>query len=215
MGKFYTVIRNILYIYVTGKDEIISLTDLPPILDLFDAESSWRWNDKMVVCHNVPYDSLRQVEVILEIRGYKRKELGEHLLEQYFAERDERVLLLEEEEEAASITPEAWRAKATMTMLTRLEAAYGEGKLRRDVYIQEKSILQEKLEAYKREEEEIKVEPTPPAPPPLPSPPTPIVTQPPPTFKEAEMSLKERATKFLLKKLRNSFEETPASHRKG
>lgn len=165
MGKFYTVVHNNLYIYVTGKDEIISLMDLPPILGLFDAKSSWHWNDKIVVCHNVPYDMLRQVEVILDIRGYGRKELGEHLLEQYFTERDERILLFEEGEEATSITPEAWRDEQSfMTMLTRLEAAYIKGKLQKDVYMQEKSILQEKLEAYKREEEQIKMAPQPPTP---------------------------------------------------
>ncbi len=71
MGRFYTINGNNLYIYVTANDEMLSLNDLPSVLGLFEAESAWRWSDKMAVCQNVSYNSLQQAKVILEILGYQ------------------------------------------------------------------------------------------------------------------------------------------------
>lgn len=159
-----------MYIYVTEEDELISLTDLPPLLGLFEAEASWRWSNKVISCHNVSKDSLTQAEVILGIYGYHRKEVDERLLERYFAEGDKDFLLSKKGKATLTVIPKdqglSRRKKGTertpieepctaeaelTTVLSKLEVAHRERRLKEDVYMQEREIAEEKLKAYRRE----------------------------------------------------------------
>ena len=50
MGKFYTVHGRNLYVYVTEDDELIPIKDLPSLLGLFEADVTWRYNNRIAVC---------------------------------------------------------------------------------------------------------------------------------------------------------------------
>lgn len=173
MGKYYTVSRGNLHIYVTEGEELISVNELPALLGLFEAEAAWSWNQRMITCRDVPEDSLRQAEVILGIYGYRRKNLDEHLLERYFMEWDKDLLLprggkptltvipddrrpSQRREEAGKVPArEMRRTEARIaSLLHELEAARRENRLSEDVYAQEREILEEKLRAHRRIREE-------------------------------------------------------------
>jgi len=152
MGKFYTINGNNLYIYVTANDEMISLNDLPSVLGLFEAESAWRWSDKMAVCQNVSYNSLQQAKVILEIQGYQPKEVSETLLERYFVEGRGKILLssyITVEKEDKNLTPSK-EEEVFMSMMFKLEAARKEGKIREEVYFEAKKNIEKKLRTNDR-----------------------------------------------------------------
>jgi len=152
MGRFYTIKGNNLYIYVTANDEMISLNDLPSVLGLFEAESAWRWSDKMAVCQNVSYDSLQQAKVILEIHGYQPRELSEILLERYFVEVEGKIFLspyipVENGNKNLNTLNED---AVFMSMMLKLETARKEGKIQEEVYFEAKKNIEEKLRAYER-----------------------------------------------------------------
>jgi len=152
MGRFYTIKGNNLYIYVTANDEMISLNDLPSVLGLFEAESAWRWSDKMAVCQNVSYNSLQQAKVILEIQGYQPRELSETLLERYFVEGEGKIFLAPyipvEREDKNSNPPN--EEEVFMNMMLKLEDARKEGKIREEVYFETKKNIEKKLRTYER-----------------------------------------------------------------
>jgi len=152
MGRFYTIKGNNLYIYVTANDEMISLNDLPSVLGLFEAESAWRWSDKMAVCQNVSYDSLQQAKVILEIQGYQPREVSEILLERYFVEVEGKIFLspyIPVENGNKNLTP-LNEKDVFMSMMLKLETARKEGKIQEEVYFEAKKNIEEKLRAYER-----------------------------------------------------------------
>jgi len=152
MGKFYTIKGNNLYIYVTANDEMISLNDLPSVLSLFEAESGWRWSDKMAICQNVSYSSLQQAKVILEIQGYQPREVSEILLERYFVEGEGKIFLspyISVEKEDKNLNPSNEEDVFTSIML-KLEAARKEGKIREEVYFEAKKNIEKKLKTYER-----------------------------------------------------------------
>ena len=99
MGKFYTVHGRNLYVYVTEDDELIPIKDLPPLLGLFEADVTWRYNNRIAVCSGIPEDKMEQAKTILEIFGYEELNVKESVLERYFAEGDESVLSVEKAEE--------------------------------------------------------------------------------------------------------------------
>ena len=152
MGRFYTIKGNNLYIYVTANDEGISLNDLPSVLGLFEAESAWRWSDKMAVCQNVSYDSLQQAKVILEIQGYQPMEVSEILLERYFIEGEGKIFLSPQipvEKGDKNLTPPN-EEEVFMSMMVKLEAAHKEGKIREEVYFEAKKTIEKKLRTYEK-----------------------------------------------------------------
>ena len=152
MGRFYTIKGNNLYIYVTANDEMISLNDLPSVLGLFEAESAWRWSDKMAVCQNVSYDSLQQAKVILEIQGYQPREASEILLERYFVEVEGKIFLspyIPVENGNKNLNP-LNEEDVFMSMIIKLETARKEGKIQEEVYFEAKKNIEEKLRAYER-----------------------------------------------------------------
>ena len=152
MGRFYTIKGNNLYIYVTANDEMISLNDLPSVLGLFEAESAWRWSDKMAVCQNVSYDSLQQAKVILEIQGYQPREVSEILLERYFVEVEGKIFLspyIPVENGNKNLNP-LNEEDVFMSMMLKLETARKEGKIQEEVYFEAKKNIEEKLRAYER-----------------------------------------------------------------
>ena len=152
MGRFYTINGNNLYIYVTAEDEMLSLNDLPSVLGLFEAESAWRWSDKMAVCQNVPYSSLQQAKVMLEIQGYQPREVSDILLERYFIEGKGKIFLfpynpVEKEDKTLDSSNEE---DVSMSMMFKLETARKEGKIREEVYFEAKKNIERKLRAYER-----------------------------------------------------------------
>jgi len=152
VGRFYTIKGNNLYIYVTANDEMISLNDLPSVLGLFEAESAWRWSDKMAVCQNVSYDSLQQAKVILEIQGYQPREVSEILLERYFVEVEGKIFLspyIPVENGNKNLNP-LNEEDVFMSMMLKLETARKEGKIQEEVYFETKKNIEEKLRAYER-----------------------------------------------------------------
>jgi len=152
MGRFYTIKGNNLYIYVTANDEMLSLNDLPSVLGLFEAESAWRWSDKMAVCQNVSYDSLQQAKVILEIQGYQPREASEILLERYFVEVEGKIFLspyIPVENGNKNLNP-LNEEDVFMSMILKLETARKEGKIQEEVYFEAKKNIEEKLRAYER-----------------------------------------------------------------
>jgi len=152
MGRFYTIKGNNLYIYVTANDEMISLNDLPSVLGLFEAESAWRWSDKMAVCQNVSYDSLQQAKVILEIQGYQPREVSEILLERYFVEVEGKIFLspyIPVENGNKNLNPPN-EEDVFMSMMLKLETARKEGKIQEEVYFEAKKNIEEKLRTYER-----------------------------------------------------------------
>lgn len=173
MGKYYTVSRGNLHIYVTEGEELISVNEMPALLGLFEPEAAWSWNQRMITCRDVPEDSLRQAEVILGIYGYRRRKLDEHLLERYFVEWDKDLLLPRGGKPTLTVVPEDQRpsrrrkgagkvstgerrrAEARIaSMLHELEVARKENRLDEDVYMQEREILEEKLGAHRKVQKE-------------------------------------------------------------
>ena len=172
MGKFYTVHGKNLYVYVTEDDELIPIKDLPSLLGLFEADVTWRYNNRIAVCSGIPEDKMEQAKTILEIFGYEELNVKESVLERYFAEGDESVLSVEKAEEVPP--PEVsmeqiWRERASLlASLERLKRSFSEGAVTEELYNEQKEIIErrlkelEKLEAAKLseyiEEKGIKVE---------------------------------------------------------
>jgi len=133
MGKYYTIIRNNLYVYTTGKDTLLPPSDLPPSLGLLDPKQPWKWTNRIAVSYGLPDEALKQAAVILEIYGYEMRFADEEALEHYLITQDERYLGPEEHE--------------YVSMLRKLHIAFKEGRISKDVYVQEVEILGKKLEA--------------------------------------------------------------------
>lgn len=92
MGRFYSRRNGNLYVYVTGDDLMIDLRLFPPELNLFESESAWRLNDRMAIVNDAEDASLNQAEKILSLNGFRRRDIDEELLENYFTLGDESVL---------------------------------------------------------------------------------------------------------------------------
>ncbi len=156
MGRFYTIKGNDLYIYVTANDERISLNGLPSVLGLFEAESAWRWSDKMAVCQNVSYNSLQQAKVILEIQGYQPRGVSEILLERYFVEGEGRVFLppyISVEKGDKNLKPPN-KEDVFRSMIFKLDAAHKEGKIQEEAYFEVKKIIEKKLRTYEKKKKD-------------------------------------------------------------
>jgi len=91
LGKYYSRHRGSLYIYVTGKDEMIDLKVFPPELNLFESETSWRVTHKIANCSGTDEFALERAENILQIQGFTRKDYDRVVLENYFLLGDETV----------------------------------------------------------------------------------------------------------------------------
>lgn len=73
---------------------LLDLNLFPPELNLFGPESAWRINERMAIVNDAEENSLDQAEVILSLNGFRRRDLDEGILENYFILGDE--LMLEE-----------------------------------------------------------------------------------------------------------------------
>ena len=71
---------------------MVDLKLFPPELNLFESESAWRINDRMAIVNDAEESSLDQAEIILELNGFRRRDLEEGLLERYFTLGDEAML---------------------------------------------------------------------------------------------------------------------------
>ena len=71
---------------------MVDLKLFPPELNLFESESAWRINDRMAIVNDAEESSLDQAEIILELNGFRRRDLEERLLERYFTLGDEAIL---------------------------------------------------------------------------------------------------------------------------
>ena len=91
MGKYYTIIGNSLYIYVTGNDLLLDLKLFPKDLHLFDSESSWRMTDKIAVVNGIRDSDIAKAEIILSMSAYKVLSQPDHVLETYFTTSEESV----------------------------------------------------------------------------------------------------------------------------
>lgn len=92
MGKYYSRHGRNLYIYVTRSDMLIDLKYFPAELNLFEAESSWRIHEKVAIANDAEEGNIDKAEIILSLNSYKRWDLPEEVLEQYYNEGDESVL---------------------------------------------------------------------------------------------------------------------------
>ncbi|MFQ6054135.1 MAG: hypothetical protein ACE5OO_07920 [Candidatus Bathyarchaeia archaeon] len=93
MGKYFSRSGRNLYIYVMGDDLMFDLRLFPPELNLFDSETAWRINDRVAMVADVADETLDRAEAILESNGFRRRDMREELLENYFAYGDEAVLV--------------------------------------------------------------------------------------------------------------------------
>ena len=154
MGKFYTVHGRSLYVYVTEDDELIPIKDLPSLLGLFEADVTWRYNNRIAVCSGIPGDKMEQAKTILEIFGYEELNVKESVLERYFAEGDESVLSVERAEEIPP--PEVsmeqiWRERASLlASLERLKRRFSEGAVTEELYNEQKEIIERRLKELER-----------------------------------------------------------------
>ena len=154
MGKFYTVHGQNLYVYVTEDDELIPIKDLPSLLGLFEADVTWRYNNRIAVCSGIPEDKMEQAKTILEIFGYEELNVKESVLERYFAEGDESVLSVERAEEIPP--PEVsmeqiWRERASLlASLERLKRRFSEGAVTEELYNEQKEIIERRLKELER-----------------------------------------------------------------
>jgi len=93
LGRYYSRHDGNLYIYVTGRDELIDLKLFPPELNLFESESAWRINNRIAIVKEADEASLEQAEIILGMNGFGRRDYEEDLLENYYTSGDETLLL--------------------------------------------------------------------------------------------------------------------------
>lgn len=92
MGRFYSRQNGNLYIFVTGDDSMLDLKLFPSELNLFESESAWRAHDRVAIVNDVEAVLLDRAEVILNLNGFRRRDIEEELLESYYAQGDETVL---------------------------------------------------------------------------------------------------------------------------
>ena len=92
MGRYYSMQNGNLYIYVTGDDSMLDLKLFPSELNLFESESAWRAHDRVAIVNDVEAVLLDRAEVILNLNGFRRRDIEEELLESYYAQGDETVL---------------------------------------------------------------------------------------------------------------------------
>ena len=90
---------------------MVDLKLFPPELNLFESESSWRINDRMAIVNDAEESSLDQAEIILELNGFRRRDLEEGLLERYFTLGDEAIL--------TERLSKSWVAKAAQRLRTK------------------------------------------------------------------------------------------------
>lgn len=95
LGRYYSRQNGNLYIYVTGDDSMLDLKLFPSELNLFESESAWRAHDRVAIVNDVEDVPLDRAEVILNLNGFRRRDIEEELLESYYAQRDENVLGVE------------------------------------------------------------------------------------------------------------------------
>jgi len=91
LGRYYSRQDGCLYIYGTGGGEGIDIGLLPPDLNLFESEASWRVSPHIAVCDYVAEDALDKAEVILQEQGYVKRDDTREALEEYFRIGDESI----------------------------------------------------------------------------------------------------------------------------
>ncbi len=82
--RFYTRQGRNLFVYVREKGTLIDLDLFPDELGLFGSESSWRIKNRMAIVSDAEESSLVRAEVILRENGFKRWDLPEEILVNYF-----------------------------------------------------------------------------------------------------------------------------------
>ncbi|MBM3291219.1 hypothetical protein FJY84_00910 [Candidatus Bathyarchaeota archaeon] len=92
MGKFYTIIGYDLYIYVTGREDLIDLEKISNITGFFESNNVWRLSPKLIFGKDVSRSFLNQVLRMLNIEGYQVRDNNRGSLEHFFASGDERNL---------------------------------------------------------------------------------------------------------------------------
>jgi hypothetical protein len=74
---------------------MLNLNAFPTELNLFEAESSWRFSPWVAVVEDVLQRQLEKAQIILWLHGYERVDVNGEALESYFVEGDEKRLLQE------------------------------------------------------------------------------------------------------------------------
>ena len=95
MGKFYSIHDDTLYIFKTRKDEYIDLQSIPEHYNIFESESSWRLSPWIAISNNVSPESLEKIGALLELELHVRVFVDKELLESYFLDGDESVIVPE------------------------------------------------------------------------------------------------------------------------
>jgi hypothetical protein len=72
---------------------MLNLNAFPTELNLFEAESSWRFSPWVAVVEDVLQRQLEKAQVILRLHGYEHVDVRGEVLESYFVEGDERQLM--------------------------------------------------------------------------------------------------------------------------
>ena len=94
-GKFYSIHDDTLYIFKTRKDEYLDLQTIPESYNLFETESSWQLSPWIAISNNVSVESLKKIETLLELELHVRVFVDKELLESYFLDGDESVIVPE------------------------------------------------------------------------------------------------------------------------
>ena len=94
-GKFYSIHDDTLYILKTRKDEYLDLQTIPESYNLFETESSWRLSPWIAISNNVSPENLKKTETLLELELHVRVFVDKELLESYFLDGDESVIVPE------------------------------------------------------------------------------------------------------------------------
>lgn len=93
MGRHYHVADGCLYIFTTEREMLIDLKVFPAELNLFEAESSWRISPWLAVVEEVLHMTAEKAAIILQLNDYSHAEVPVELLEGYFLDGEDSMLL--------------------------------------------------------------------------------------------------------------------------
>ena len=93
MGRHYCVAAGCLYIFTTGGEALLDLRAFPSDLNLFEAESSWRISPRLAVVDDVLQSTAERAGIILQLNDYRHADVPVDILEGYFLDGNETVLV--------------------------------------------------------------------------------------------------------------------------
>ena len=93
MGRHYSLSGGNLYIFTTGRDRLLDLGIFPKELNLFEVESAWRISPWVAVVEDVLQKAAEMAQIILQLNDYEKINLPARILDHYFLDGDEYMLL--------------------------------------------------------------------------------------------------------------------------